>query len=452
MSDRLEPLSELVARVNLGALVEHYSGAGRKVGGRMVYTCPNPAHPDRRPSFDVRRDPDGTERGRCRSACAWSGDALDLVQWVEGFDRPRAIEMLRSWTGTPDPARSRPTPAPKPLAPLPETSGTIPPEPARQLMADYLTSRGWPTETEDRYGLSVVRDNKGRARIRHPFYVPGPAGPVLASWQDRATGTAEPRWIAPSGRPLPPWNVAALEADDVAAAVICEGPADGITADLALSGIDGVAVVGIPGVNGWRDAWAEMFAGLLVVLVADSDDAGRNFRDRIAGQLASTARVRKVDLRTAADLSDLCAASGLEAVRRLLLAALAGPTPDPDQEDEEDAGTETTDQLEVLELKAEDVTAEIPATPDRLAPAARRLTSAGSPCQVCGRGMVAGQGPRGAHYVCRPEDGTTAHPCTCHPNPDYEDWIRAHVLPVNPDASLPAPCPVHRLELVEVAA
>lgn len=460
MSDRLEPLSELVARVDLGTLVEHYSGAGRKVGARILYTCPNPAHPDRHPSFDVRRDPDGTERGRCRSACAWSGDALDLVQWVEGFDRSRAIDWLRTWTGTPDPARSRPTrpaPTPKPLAPLPETK-PVPADAAGRIMAGYLASRGWPTEAEARYGLSVVSCRKSRrARVRHPFYVPGPEGLVLASWQDRATWDASrsDRWDSPAGRPLPPWNVTALEADDVTAAVICEGPADGITADLALSGLAGPAVVGIPGVNGWRDEWAPMFAGLLVVLVADNDDAGRKFRDRITPQLSEVAQVRTVDIATAKDLSALCAASGLEAVRRLLLTALETPdTPPrgglPLMPDEVLEGLGTVADNGPAEA------AEVP-TPDALepaavTPAARRLTSAGSPCQVCGRGMVAGQGPRGAHYACRPEDGTTVHPCTCHPNPDYGGWIRAHVLPVNPDATLPAPCPVHHLEPVEVAA
>lgn len=459
-TDRLEPLADLVARVDLGALVEHYSGPGKRQGARTVYTCPNPAHADAHPSFDVRRDLDGVERGRCRSQCAWSGDALDLVEWVEGLDRPRAIERLRSWTGTPDPAHyrpTRPTPARKPLAPLPDTR-PVPEDTARRLMAAYLTRRGWPADTPGRFGLSVVLDERGHPRIRHPFTVPdGAGGTLLVTWQDRATGNVTPRWWAPEGRPLPPWNVAALEADDVTAAVICEGPADGITAALALERVPGVAVVAIPGTNGWRTEWAEMFAGLVVVLVTDADDAGRKFGESLAGELAGiAATVRRAPLQSGAnDLSDLCAASGLEVVRRLLLAALNGRPPDPDPSPDEDEHDLRGELLEALGLGTvtDDVPEDSPEMPDpeRIAPAARRLTRTGTPCEVCGRPMLAGQGPRGAHYTCRPEPGQGVR-CTCHPNPDYREWVRLNVLPANPDARLPDPCPVHEADRVEVVA
>ena len=76
------PLSELVAAVELPALVEARSGQGRRSGGRYLFRCPNPAHPDTHPSFTVWRTPAGKWRARCQSQCDWQGDALDLVQWL----------------------------------------------------------------------------------------------------------------------------------------------------------------------------------------------------------------------------------------------------------------------------------------------------------------------------------------------------------------------------------
>jgi hypothetical protein len=345
-----EELAELVARVDLAALVEEYAGPGQRQGVGWVYSCPHPGHPDAHPSFTVKADPHGVERGKCWSVCAWSGDALDLVQWLRGCDVAEAAQYLRARTGTPDhyrptgprpvPPRARPS---APLAPLPEGPARPPAEAAARLMAGYLQRRGWPAEAADRFGLEVVLDTRGRPAIRHPFYVPSGAGVVVASWQDRATSTAGPKWVAPAGRPLPPWNVAALEAEDVAAVILCEGPADAIAATLALGDAPGVVALGIPGVKGWRSSWAEMLTGLLVVVAADEDTAGTELRATLHRDLTGhAARVVDLHLSTANDLGELYAQAGPEVVRRLLLAATSSTTTEhePSPQEEADDGAD----------------------------------------------------------------------------------------------------------------
>jgi hypothetical protein len=342
-----EPLSEMVDRVDLVELVGKYAGAGKKVGGYWQFLCPNPGHADRHPSFQVRTDQDGTQRARCRSTCAWSGDALDLVEWLEGVDRAEAIRTLRRYLGDVDQAGARvphpkkkttPAAPPPPPPPLPETTYPTP-EVAATVMAGYLEGRGWPADAVGLFGLEVVLDLSGRPRVRHPFTVPTPEGLEVAAWQDRATVEGGAKWLAPLGRALPIYNVAALEDDELAAVVLCEGPADTVTAALALRGMPELAAVGIAGTDAWRPAWAQFLSGLVVVIAADNDDAGHKLAARMAGDLEDYAARVEVVTPTAGhnDLTDMGKAEGLEAVGVLLrTAARVEPDPDPDPDPEEE--------------------------------------------------------------------------------------------------------------------
>lgn len=335
LTDR-EPLTELVGRVDLCALVERYSGPGRVNGARTLFRCPHPSHPDTHPSFDVHRDTDGVQRGRCRSACMWSGDALDLVKWLEDLDTAEAISWLRDYTGTAEPTRREraprsKTPAPPKAPPPLPTSDRLPEEKAAQVMADYLAHRGWPSRVVERFGLEVVLDRHRSPRIRHPFHVPTPSGPVVVSWQDRAHPTGgRAKWLAPEGRPLPLWNLHTLT-DTTEAVVLTEGPADGITAALALEDRPEVAVLGVPGVNGWRKGWSAMFAGLPVLIAADNDTAGTRLRDTLTADLGPVvAALYELRLREANDLGELWRAGGGQALRALLLAGIGEPTSPPE--------------------------------------------------------------------------------------------------------------------------
>lgn len=73
---------------------------------------------------------------------------------------------------------------------------------------------------------------------------------------------------------------------------LCEGEGDAIAGTTL-----GLPVVGVPGVNGWKDDYAARFRGLRVVVSFDCDQAGRDAAQRVARSLEGEAReVRVVDL------------------------------------------------------------------------------------------------------------------------------------------------------------
>lgn len=339
----LPPLADLVARVDLAELVAHWAGPSRIEGGRHWFHCPNPEHADRHPSFEVYRHPDGVERGRCwaRKECP-RGDALDLVGALERLDRGDAARWLRRWLGDPehwaapavtvwrDRAPRDTPPAPReapPVAPLPDTRYPAP-EVAAAVLTQHLEGRGWPAEAADRFRLEVVLDNTGRPRVRYPFLAPTREGLEVYTWQDRATSDHGPRWRAPSGRPLPLFNLAALEAPELAAVVICEGPADAISAALALADHPHVGAVGVAGTQGWRPQWRRYFAGLEVIVATDGDTAGREAAAKITANLEGVAARVVQAVPAEGDLTDLARTAGLEALAAHLLGAL-GPVAAP---------------------------------------------------------------------------------------------------------------------------
>jgi hypothetical protein len=57
-----------------------------------------------------------------------------------------------------------------------------------------------------------------------------------------------------------------------------------------------LCAIAIPGVNGWRPAWAELLAGREVTVVMDCDEQGRAAAAAIASDLSSVSDVRVIDL------------------------------------------------------------------------------------------------------------------------------------------------------------
>jgi hypothetical protein len=309
--------------VDLAALVEGYAGPGKRSGASVLFQCPNPAHPDRHPSFEVNTR---KNRARCYSQCGFSGDALDLVKWLEGLDTGRAADRLRAFLGEWESAApiTHKTPAApvrrEPRGPLPTLPGeNVPAEVKARYLARYCAGRGWPLSVVERFGLDVVNVS-GSVRIRHNYFDILDSGEWAAVWaQDRATGAGGPKWLNPRDLTPLPYNLRSLEADALEAVVITEGPADAITAALALDGVERVAVIGVPGASNWRDEWAEYVEGLSVVICRDDDSAGESFAQKVGESLSSAATAVTPP---AHDLSDLLIRSGLDAVRGLLLDAL----------------------------------------------------------------------------------------------------------------------------------
>lgn len=314
-SSHCDPIRDLVARIDLIALVGETAGDGHHTkDGAVMFRCPNGAghtHGDKNKSFHVKTI-NGRQRWRCWANCRpvigndnAGGDALDYVIWHYGYTRADAIRCLRTRDGshpTP-PLRSRLADTSKPVATPPAPREIkAPPTPTglsvpADIEADYLGRycgwRGWPLEVAKRHGLTVVVDDHGRYWCRHPFMVPTASGPIMFGWQDRTLDkTVKPKWKAPANWAPVLWGVDSFATATVPIVVICEGPADGLTASYVLEGYNteaAPAVVAVPGVTTWRTDWNRLFAGYHVVTAGDPDHAGDGLNERLAVDLKETA-------------------------------------------------------------------------------------------------------------------------------------------------------------------
>lgn len=335
----LEDLKDLIARVDLYALVERYAGPGRASGVLTRYTCPNPHHPDHHPSFDVSPDTSGKLWARCRSVCQWHGDALAFVKWVERVDTAEGARRLRAFLGEPERFRidSRPVPTVTPKAPSPapkpleDTDLRPSPQRARAFLEGYLNWRQWPEDIADRFQLEVVEDRAGGVlRVRHPYLVPTSSGEWIAGWwQDRGPRDCRPPWKNPTGSQRVLYNLPSLASAEVEAVVVCEGAPDAVTASLVLEDLPTVAVIGVPGAGSWKKEWADYLGALPVVVAADNDEAGRKLEQAVTASLGRGVVVVRPSHK---DLSTVYAEQGFASLRGLLLSALGDLAPPPEGE------------------------------------------------------------------------------------------------------------------------
>jgi len=261
-----EPLADLIGRVDMCLLVERYAWRRSSSGGNVAFQCPNhEAHSrgDRTPSFVVNTH---TGRAKCFGPCGFSGDALDFVMWREGLDVAEGVRRLRSFLGE-SPETPAPFTRPRSSSPvrserrgrISEESGRpIPVEVREGTLRGYCLERGWPLSVVKSFGLEVVRDATGNLRVRHNYFGPNESGEYEVTWyQDRRLPLHDdeargPKWLSTSGVAAYPYNLRSLERNHLDAVVITEGPADCVTAALALERRGGVAVIGVPGANAWR--------------------------------------------------------------------------------------------------------------------------------------------------------------------------------------------------------
>jgi len=332
----MPPLRDFIAGIDLPQLVEHYTGPGKHSGGNYLFSCPNPDHYDAHASFSVFMGKAGAWRCHCLSQCGHVGDALDFVAWQLRCDKSAALRELRTWAGQPNPL---PYSAPakkvsKHAAPQKTDPGYTAIDDVA-AMSDYLASRQWPAEVVEAFGLRIVRLNRATerdtVRVLHPFNEYREGEWCATSWQARRLdNVSELRWLGPLGASLPLYNLRALDAEALTAAIICEGPADTVTAWLAVRDVPGVAVVGVPGSQAWRSEWAAYFNGLAVVIAGDGDKAGATFTTKVATHLRAGAAllVAACPPEGVNDLTDMAKAHGLQAVRQLLTKALPMQVPD----------------------------------------------------------------------------------------------------------------------------
>jgi hypothetical protein len=268
LDDRIPAILE---RVDLVALVERYAGPGRHSGETTTFRCPAPDHEDNHPSFTVKAG-----QWKCWSACAMSGDAVDLVVWLgPASTAADAIELLGAEVGLERRAAQ----------PRDPSARLISEGARRQILARYLEQRGWPHQLAAELGLSVVVDQFGHPRIRHPFRLRG----RVDGWQDRAVDpNARVRWLSSRGTIRCPYEVDRLRtAVQVGEVVVVEGVSDVCA---VVAAFENPAVIGIPGASGFKPGWAAAFRDLDVYLATDNDDGGAKLRETVWRTLWGVAR------------------------------------------------------------------------------------------------------------------------------------------------------------------
>ena len=263
-------IPRIVSQVDLLAEVERRGAVVVSQQGDVATChCPHPNHPDDHPSFTVSAS---KQTWRCWSQCDRRGDVIELLCWLDGITKAEAIEKLAAQVGL-----ERPQPASKPSPVSGKTGGVrrcIDVHTAERMLRAFLDRRGWPRELAAELDLSVVIDNYGHPRVRHPFRLQG----EVVGHQDRLVGAGEPRWLSSRGPIRCPYEIDRLAlAEERGHLVMVEGVADTVA---VLAGFENPAVVGIPGVCGLKAKWAPAFRDLGVFLIADNDEAGHQLRQR----------------------------------------------------------------------------------------------------------------------------------------------------------------------------
>lgn len=142
---QIEPLADLKARLDLLSVVAGHVALKRR-GLREHWGC-CPFHGERTPSFKV-----DTHTGRYHCfGCNADGDVLDFLAAIEGLDGVGAIRRAREMVGG---SAERPTPAPRPIAPMVEREA----EERRELAQEIWRATGtvWPGTDPWRY-LTEIR-------------------------------------------------------------------------------------------------------------------------------------------------------------------------------------------------------------------------------------------------------------------------------------------------------
>lgn len=308
--------------------------------GANGIAVPCPWHHEATGSCSVRRASDGTVAVHC-FGCGVSGDALSLVAVTHGLE-PRAqfravLETAASIAGvnlsTPYVSHApalRPKPAPPP-EPVPVDDGgamdaiadvlrRVAPLDGQPDVAAYVEARGLARAASGWYALpatamelDTVRDMIVRAVGDAAWLRSGLCaadGPNAGRWTFAQHRLVIP-WCAPNGavttlqrrpiialdgvgkyvfardhRPVCPWGwyEATETMDGETVLAITEGAVDAASFDALHTGHNWRAV-GIPGVDGWRASWAQLFRGRGVFVAFDADKAGDAKAPTVAAML-----------------------------------------------------------------------------------------------------------------------------------------------------------------------
>lgn len=180
----------------------------------------------------------------------------------------------------------------------------------------YLKNRSLTSEVQVRFRLGYVENplpghEKYRGRIAIPYITssgvvdirfravpPGgdPMGKVLGA-----------KILSMPGSPSRPYNTLALGRQEQFV-VICEGEFDTITADMA-----GIPAVGFPGAKSWERLYWRMFRYRRVAILADPDDAGEKFAEKVSTSIPGSVIIPMPD---GHDVNSYVMEHGVEALRK----------------------------------------------------------------------------------------------------------------------------------------
>lgn len=331
-------LSEIIAATDLVELVSEWAGPSRQSGGKFLYSCPSPDHPDRNPSFTVEKDRSGRWRWKCWSQCNASGDALDFVVWITGESKSEARLRLGRRAGLLGKRTFIPTArnserflskeSPRPY----RSPKVLNAKEGQAILAKYLNWRGWSEDAVEQFGLETVLDRRGRYRIRHPFFRPEKDGSLsVPYWQDRGrTKDDGPKWLSPANTLPIPHNLPSLAVSNLRGVLFVEGPADAISGTLALGERTDLAVIGIPGIGAWKKEWSIAASDLPVAIWRDSDPAGLVLVEHLRSSFPDL----QVLEGTEKDLSDTFREDGAAVVRERILEVFPSEHARPMSEEE----------------------------------------------------------------------------------------------------------------------
>ena len=243
----------------LGALLRLDLDPRQKGPAQWLARCP--AHDDRRPSLSVGISRDGeSPLLHCHRGCQF----VDIITALD--DGRRVIAEFPQVDNTPDP--------------LPTNSalGTLQEALTPEIGEAVTGLRGWSLDTL--YAFHIGYEN---GRLVMPVYERG----RLVQVNRYSPSGKEPKQLALKGRGRYLYHVPTLDTD--APLWIVEGEPDALSAyELGLMG------VGVPGVNNWRQEYAERFTGRSVRVCMDCDRAGREAAYRIFADLVPFASSLKV--------------------------------------------------------------------------------------------------------------------------------------------------------------
>jgi len=204
----------------------------------------------------------------------------------------------------------------------------VPDNAMRQLLTQRFktyTEQFWKSEEAQRYwvgrGLSVQMAKvffvgfvsqplRGDSRFTNRLAIPYiTANNQPVSYKFRAIEETKKRYDKDKNDPSRIFNTRVLRS--ARKVVITEGEIDAIAATQC-----GLQAVGVPGANNWKPEWTRIFRNRLVTVLADGDEAGEEFADRVSSLLYG---VRVVMMPQGEDTCSMLKEKGEEWIREMVV-------------------------------------------------------------------------------------------------------------------------------------